>query len=88
MKGAFTLAAFLFVVHAQAQADVVPSGVQCLKPLRGQGMTMEDAYQACSLSDSARKCVLTQQKMNAKVAKGTELARLGREAIEKCKAMK
>ncbi len=88
MKAVFTMVAFLFVVHAQAQADVVPSGVQCLKPLRGQGMKMEDAYQACSLSDNARKCVLTQQKMNAKVAKAEDLARLGREAIEKCKAMK
>ena len=86
MKAAFTLVAFLFVVHAQA--DVVPSGVQCLKPLRGQGMKMEDAYQACSLSDSARQCVLRQQKMNAEVAKPKDLARLGREAIEICKAMK
>ena len=86
MKAALTLVAFLCVLHAQA--DVVPSGVQCLKPLRGQGMKMEDAYQACSLSDSARKCVLTQQKMNAKVAKAKDLARLGREAIDKCKAMK
>jgi hypothetical protein len=87
MKAAFTLFVFMFVVHAQAAE--VASGVECLKTLRGQGLKMEDAYQACSLSDKARACVLNQQKMNAKSGATTkQLAVLGREAIEKCKAMK
>jgi|GEM_PF-6357911 len=86
MKAALTLFALIFVVHAHAAE--VPSGVQCLKPLRGQGMTMEDAYQACSLADAARACVIAQQERNVRAASGKELANLGRQAIEKCKAMK
>jgi hypothetical protein len=86
MKAVLTLVAFLFVL--QAQADTVPSGVACLKPLRSQGMKMEDAYQACSLSDAARRCVMDQQEINAKHAQRKDLPALGRQAIEICKAMK
>lgn len=86
MKLVLTLTAV--VLMAQVHAGEVPSGVACLKPLRGQGMRMVDAYQACSLSDSARKCVLRQQELNAKVADPKDLADLGRQAIEICKAMK
>lgn len=87
MKAAFIMFAFMFVISAHAEE--VPSGVQCMKPLRGQGMKMEDVYQACSLSDGGRLCVLTQQRLNAKSGATTkELAQLGKEALEKCKLIK
>lgn len=80
------LLSFLFLMSGIAQAEkVVPSGVACMKEGKSLGLSMMDAYQACSVKPRIRSCIFKQLKENkALVEDKKELSKLGKAAIKEC----
>lgn len=76
----------VFLISGLAHAEkVVPSGVTCMKQGKKLGLSMVDAYQACSVKPRIRSCIFKQLNENkALVEDKKELAKLGKQAIKDC----
>lgn len=84
MKAFFASVLFIVSVSAQAQ-KAVPSGVECMKEGKRLGLSVVDAYQACSLKPATRSCIFKQLNENrALESDKKELAKLGKAAVKEC----